>query len=106
MIRENLYKRINDRVDNMISQGLVQEVVDLMQKYSDFPTAMQGLGYKEVAEFLENKISYDEMIEKIKQESRHYAKRQLTWFRKNKDILWLKAEDGLDRNIQIIQTYI
>lgn len=102
MDREKLYERINRRVDIMIEQGLVDEVKNILQKYSKFPTAMQGLGYKEVVEYLEGKISYDEMIEKIKQESRHYAKRQLTWFRKNKDIMWLKAEDGIDNNINTI----
>lgn len=102
MDRDKLYERINKRVDIMIEQGLVEEVKSLVQKYSKFPTAMQGLGYKEVVEYLEDKISYDEMVEKIKQESRHYAKRQLTWFRKNKDIIWLKAEDGMEKNINTI----
>lgn len=106
MPREKLYDRINKRVDIMIDQGLVQEVKNLKEKYSKFPTAMQGLGYKEVVEFLENKISYDEMVEEIKQESRHYAKRQLTWFRKNKDIIWINSEDGIEKNIQIISNYI
>lgn len=102
MQREKLYERINKRVDIMIEQGLVDEVKNLREKYSKFPTAMQGLGYKEVVEYLENKISCDEMIEKIKQESRHYAKRQLTWFRKNKNIIWLNAEDGMEKNINNI----
>ena len=103
MMREELYERINNRVDNMIKKGLVDEVISLREKYSNFPTAMQGLGYKEVVEYLDNKISYDEMIDKIKKETRHYAKRQLTWFRKNKNIIWLKAEDGIEENIKIIQ---
>ena len=103
MEREKLYERINKRVDIMLEQGLVQEVRNLLKKYSKFPTAMQGLGYKEVVEYLEEKISYNEMVEKIKQESRHYAKRQLTWFRKNKNIVWLKAEDGIERNLEIIE---
>ena len=102
MQRDKLYERINKRVDIMIEQGLVEEVKALYKKYSKFPTAMQGLGYKEGVEYLKNEISYEEMIEKIKQESRHYAKRQLTWFRKNKDIIWLKAEDGLEANIEKI----
>lgn len=103
MMREELYEKINNRVDNMIEQGLVDEVISLKKKYSGFPTAMQGLGYKEVVEYLENKTSYDEMIDKIKKETRHYAKRQLTWFRKNKNIIWLKTEDGIEENIKIIQ---
>lgn len=102
MDRENLYDRINRRVDIMIKQGLIDEVKSLVEKYSSFPTAMQGLGYKEVVEYLNNTLSKDEMIEKIKQESRHYAKRQLTWFRKNKEIVWLDAENGIQNNINII----
>lgn len=102
MPREKLYDRINKRVDIMLEQGLVKEVKNLQEKYSKFPTAMQGLGYKEVVEYLENKIFYDEMVEKIKQESRHYAKRQLTWFRKNKDIVWLNSEDGIEKNLEFI----
>lgn len=102
MDRDKLYDRINRRVDLMIEKGLVVEVKNLLAKYSEFPTAMQGLGYKEVIEYLEEKISYEEMIEKIKQESRHYAKRQLTWFRKNKEIIWLDAENDMQNNIDII----
>lgn len=86
----------------MLEQGLIEEVENLVRKYSKFPTAMQGLGYKEVVEFLNNKLSKEEMIEKIKQESRHYAKRQLTWFRKNKEIIWLDGENSLDDNINFI----
>jgi len=92
--REKLYERINLRVDLMIEAGLIDEVKQLLQKYKEFPTAMQGLGYKEVVEYLENKISKEEMIEKIKQESRHYAKRQLTWFRSYKDAIWLDTFDS------------
>ena len=102
MEREKLYERINKRVDIMLEQGLVQEVKDLKQKYNCFPTAMQGLGYKEVVQYLENECTYDEMVEKIKQETRRYAKRQLTWFRKNKETVWLDAENGIQNNIDII----
>lgn len=102
MEREKLYERINKRVDSMFEQGLVQEVKNLREKYNCFPTAMQGLGYKEVVDYLEGKYSYEEMVDKIKQETRHYAKRQLTWFRKNKQTVWLKAENGIQNNINII----
>ena len=93
MDREKLYERINKRVDIMIEQGLIEEVENLLKKYNEFPTAMQGLGYKEVVEYLENKISKEEMIEKIKRETRRYAKRQLTWFRKNKQTIWIGPHD-------------
>ena len=102
MDREKLYDRINLRVDIMLEQGLIDEVENLVKKYSSFPTAMQGLGYKEVVEFLNKEISKEEMIDKIKQESRRYAKRQLTWFRKNKEIIWLDGLADRQKNIDLI----
>ena len=100
--REKLYERINKRVDIMFEQGLIQEVKNILNKYSKFPTAMQGLGYKEVVDYLNGIYTKEEMIEKIKMETRRYAKRQLTWFKKNKQTIWLNAEDGIQRNIEII----
>jgi len=91
--RELLYERINKRVDIMIEQGLIQEVQKLLDKYDEFPTAMQGLGYKEVVEYLEGKTTKEEMIEKIKMETRRYAKRQITWFKKNKQTIWIGPHD-------------
>ena len=99
--RQKLYDRINLRVDIMIEQGLIEEVKTILKKYSKFPTAMQGLGYKEVVQYLSKEITKEEMIEKIKQETRRYAKRQMTWFRKNKQTIWLNAEDK-QNNINII----
>ena len=93
MDREKLYERINKRVDIMIEQGLIQEVENLLKKYEDFPTAMQGLGYKEVVEYLQGKTTKEEMIEKIKMETRRYAKRQITWFKKNKQTIWIEPQD-------------
>ena len=91
--REILYERINKRVDIMIGQGLIEEVQQLLEKYDEFPTAMQGLGYKEVVEFLQGEILKEEMIEKIKMETRRYAKRQITWFKKNKQTIWIGPKD-------------
>lgn len=102
MERERLYDRINRRVDIMIEQGLIEEVENLVKKYKEFPTAMQGLGYKEVVEYLENKVTKEEMIEKIKMETRRYAKRQITWFKKNKQTIWLDGEKDKKDNIKII----
>ena len=93
MDREKLYERINKRVDIMIEQGLIQEVENLLKKYTVFPTSMQGLGYKEVVEYLQGNISKEEMIEKIKMETRRYAKRQITWFKKNKETIWIGPQD-------------
>ena len=102
MDREKLYDRINKRVDIMLEKGLVNEVKNLLKKYNDFPTAMQGLGYKEVKDYLEGNLSYEEMINKIKQESRHYAKRQLTWFRKNENTIWIDGLNDTNDNINTI----
>jgi len=102
MDREVLYDRINRRVDIMLENGLVEEVKNICKKYKKFPTAMQGLGYKEVVEYLEGHATYEEMVEKIKTESRRYAKRQLTWFRKYKDISWINGLEDIGKNIEII----
>ena len=102
MPREMLYDRINKRVDIMIKDGLVKEVENLVQKYKETPTAMQGLGYKEIVKYLNGEYSMEDAIETIKQESRRYAKRQLTWFRKNEKIIWLNALDGTEKNSEII----
>ena len=100
--REKLYDRINKRVDIMIEKGLIEEVKSLLEKYIDFPTAMQGLGYKEVKQYLGGELSKEEMIEKIKQESRRYAKRQFTWFRKNKETIWINGQANIEENISAI----
>ncbi len=93
--RERLYERINLRVDIMLKKGLLAEVKELWQRGIDEDTtAMQAIGYKELIEYLENRCSYDAAVEKIQMESRRYAKRQLTWFRRNPDIVWFDADDG------------
>ena len=102
MDREKLYSRVEKRVDMMVDEGLIGEVKGILEKYNQFPTAMQGLGYKETVEYLQNKISKEEMIEKIKKETRHYAKRQLTWFRKNKTTIWLDGEKEPEENVKLI----
>jgi len=106
MDREKLYDRINQRVDIMINQGLIEEVQNLLKKYEKFPTAMQGLGYKEVVAYLKGDMTKEEMIETLKQETRRYAKRQLTWFRKNKEIKWIDGLAQPEENIQrILEDY-
>ena len=100
--REILYQRINKRVDIMVEQGLIEEVKEILNKYDKFPTAMQGLGYKEVVDYLNGIYTKEEMIEKIKMETRRYAKRQLTWFRKNKQTIWLDGTNDIQNNINII----
>ena len=102
MERSILYDRINKRVDIMLEQGLIEEVKNLINKYSNMPTAMQGLGYKEVKEFLDGNISKEEMIEKIKMETRRYAKRQITWFKRIKNIIWLDGLNKTEENVNSI----
>lgn len=90
MDRELLYDRINKRVDIMMENGLIDEVKHILSMGIDQnSTAMQAIGYKELVKYLNRSLGLDEAIEEIKLESRRYAKRQLTWFRKNKDIHWV-----------------
>ena len=101
--REELYNRINLRVDIMFKQGLLEEVKSLINNEGFSKTALQGLGYKEVVEYIEEKISYEEMIEKIKMETRRYAKRQMTWFKRNTNIIWLDAKDKVAMQKKVIE---
>lgn len=105
--RQKLYERIDKRVDIMIKDGLINEVKELVKKYKKFPTSFQSLGYKETLLYLDGKISKQELIDLIKKETRHYAKRQLTWFRryeKDFDVTWIDTYDK--NNIQKIMEKI
>ena len=86
----------------MIEQGLIEEVKKLIKKYPEFPTAMQAIGYKEIVEYLNDELTKEEAIEKIKQETRRYAKRQITWFKRIENIKWLNGLDETQNNIKII----
>lgn len=90
--RAVLYDRINQRVDEMTEKGLVKEAYELWQS-GRMKTAGNAIGYKELIPYFENKMPLDECIDKIKQETRRYAKRQLTWFRKNERIRWIIIDD-------------
>ena len=95
--RKILYERINRRVDLMIEHGLVDEVKRLRDHgYTSTLNAFQTVGYKEVFDFIDGKIDYQRMIDLIKQNSRRYAKRQLTWFRQDERIRWFDLYDGED----------
>lgn len=103
--REVLYDRINARVDAMIENGLEKEAKALYDKYGrqNF-TAFSGIGYKEFFDYFEGKKSIDEVVDEIKQGTRRYAKRQLSWFRRNDKIHWLKPEENIVENaIDIIK---
>ncbi len=89
--REKLYERINKRVDLMLEQGLLEETEQVLKKDLSF-TSVKAIGYKELAPYFNNEKSLEECIEKLKQSTRHYAKRQITWFKRDKDINWLYAD--------------
>ena len=100
--RAELYRRIDMRVDIMLQQGLVEEIKTLLA--SGIPqkcTAMQAIGYKEFVSALDGQCSIEEAAEEVRKSSRHYAKRQLTWFRRNKNIHWLTRTTG-ETNEEII----
>ena len=99
--REILYEKINKRVDTMLKNGLIEEVKKLKNKYPDFKTAKQAIGYKEIIQYFRGEYTKEEAIEKIKQETRRYAKRQMTWLRKIKEIKWLEGND-MQNNLKII----
>ncbi len=102
--REVLYDRINRRVDIMVEDGLLDEVKDLLARSIDPKcTAMQSIGYKEFYGYLNGEMALDEALDTIKQSSRRYAKRQLTWFRRNKDIHWLDPETAEADAMEIIK---
>lgn len=90
MERERLYRRIDRRVDRMMEQGLLEEVRGLLARgVPRTATAMQAIGYKELAAYLDGLCTLPEAVETIKRETRRYAKRQLTWFRRNPEIIWI-----------------
>jgi tRNA dimethylallyltransferase len=98
--RKNLYDRIDKRVDAMVSNGLIEEVKRLKEMgYSKDMVSMQGLGYKEILDYLDSKFTLEEAIYILKRETRHFAKRQLTWFRRERDVIWLNKQDyGYDES--------
>ena len=95
--REILYERINRRVDLMKEEGLTKEVKSLLEMgCTRDMVSMQGLGYKEIIDALEGRDTLDHAYERIKQETRHFAKRQFTWFRRERDVTWLEKEKFAD----------
>ncbi len=92
--RENLYRRINQRVDRMMELGLLDEVRRLREMgLTRDMVSMQGLGYKELLDYLDGRTSMEEAVSIIKRETRHFAKRQMTWFRRERDVIWLNKEE-------------
>lgn len=91
--RQHLYDRIDQRVDQMLQEGLVAEVEALKNKgYTKDMVSMQGLGYKEVLDYLNGECTLEEAVYVLKRDTRHFAKRQLTWFRRERDVIWIDKE--------------
>ena len=109
MEREVLYERIDRRVDLMLENGLVEEVKALKAMGCHRgQTSMQGLGYKEILDYLEGRCSLEEAVYILKRDTRHFAKRQLTWFRRERDVRWLNLsewENGLEGALAKILEY-
>ena len=108
--REELYDRINRRVDLMMEDGLLFEVESLIKEgYTKNLVSMQGLGYKEFFDYFDGRMILEDTVDKIKKDTRHFAKRQLTWFRREKEVIWLnkkeyeQEKDLLDSVLNIIQ---
>ena len=105
--RENLYNIINKRVDKMIDDGLIEEVKYLKDKYKDSLVLKRAIGYKEVIEYLDGNINKEEMIDLIKKNSRHYAKRQYTWFNNKMGLKWFTVDyEDFNKTIESVKEYI
>ena len=105
--RETLYERINKRVDIMIENGLLEEVKSLYDKNIRSKAILTGIGYKELYEYFDGKINLDNAIELIKQRSRHYAKRQYTWFNNQMDINWFNVDfDNFNNTVNDVIKFI
>lgn len=104
--REAVYRRIDERVDLMIEKGLVEEVRALQAMgCKQGMVSMQGLGYKEILSCLEGEISLEEAVYLIKRDTRHFAKRQITWFKREKEVIWVE-KNAFDHDSQKIQTFV
>ena len=102
--RKTLYDRIDRRVDRMLEKGLVEEVKALYDRgYRRDMVSMQGLGYKEILDYLEEKCTWEEAVYVIKRETRHFAKRQLTWFRRERDVIWLNRPEFAGEDAAILE---
>lgn len=92
--REKLYERIDARVDDMMEEGLLDEVLRLKDVgFSSLDVSMQGLGYKQLLQYLEGDCSLEDAVTQIKLQTRHFAKRQLTWFKREKNVVWVNMDD-------------
>lgn len=102
--RSVLYERIDQRVDLMMKEGLIDEVQKLYDEGYDLSlVSMQGLGYKEIIRYFEGEISLEEAVYTIKRDTRHFAKRQLTWFKRERDVIWVNKQEFAEDEENILQ---
>lgn len=105
--REVLYERINKRVDVMMEHGLIEEVKHLLDMgCKKDMVSMQGLGYKEIIAYLEGECTLEEAVYILKRDTRHFAKRQLTWFKREKDVIWMNKDQYNDDESKILEAII
>lgn len=105
--RAHLYQRIDLRVEQMLKDGLVEEVTRLKgMGYTQDMVSMQGLGYKEMLDYLDGRISLEEAVEIIKRDTRHFAKRQITWFKREKDVCWIDKSQLDNREDLVLETML
>ena len=104
--RETLYERINQRVDLMLEEGLIEETQQLIRRYDPNSHGFKAIGYREAIDYLYGKTTKDEMIHLIKRNSRRYAKRQLTWFRRDRRIIWFDLVKDYEHNYKKIENLI
>ena len=101
--KKELVQKINQRIEQMIKQGLVEEVKDLVKKYPSDISALKTIGYQEIISYLQNKISLEEAIDLIKKNTRQYARRQMTWFKKDKTIKWI---DNIEEAEKLVKDFL
>ena len=108
--RKLLYDRIDIRIDKMLEEGLLEEVTSLRNRgYTKDMVSMQGLGYKEILDYLNGDYSLDEAIYILKRDTRHFAKRQLTWFRRERDVIWVDKNNydhDEEKILEVMLSYV
>ena len=105
--RSILYEKINNRVDEMIKEGLINEVETLYKEYGNIKSLKSGIGYKEIIDYIDGNVPLETAAELIKKRSRHYAKRQFTWFNNQMDMKWFKTDyDNFDNTIKEVNDYL
>lgn len=105
--RKYLYNRINSRVDEMVKEGLIKEVEDLYKKYKNARILHSAIGYKELIKYFDNELTLDESLDLIKKNTRHYAKRQYTWFNNKMNVKWFNTDyNNFDNTIKEIENYL